>query len=71
MITTAKQRFNNWWDEQTGTTLERSAAYTAWMEQEKVKDQLKQTIEYLYDYYKSSGGQIDHVEDAIKELINK
>ena len=34
-------------------------------------NQLKQTIEYLYECYKSGSGLIDHVEDEIKQLINK
>ena len=32
-------------------------------------EQLKQTIEYLYDCYKSGSGLIDHVEDEVRELI--
>ena len=38
---------------------------------EKQNEQLKQTIEYIYECYKSGGGLIDHVEDEIKQLINK
>ena len=49
-----------------GAILDEVEAY-----EKQENEQLKQTIEYLYECYKSGDFLIDHVEDEIKQLINK